>query len=127
MPHWPRPDKRIGDQAAKHTSVAKTSKAAPAARAAASARTVRLAPDLRIATARATFDALREAASARERRIVVDARLVEKADAAGLQAVLAGRTELSRAGKELAWSGCTPQLKVAAELLGLQHALELPQ
>lgn len=86
---------------------------------------MKLARELRIASARATFDALRQAAAGPERRVVVDARLVEKADAAGLQAVLAGRAEIVRAGKEAAWSGATPQLKAAAELLGLQQALGL--
>jgi anti-anti-sigma regulatory factor len=105
--------------------VAKTSKAATGAKAAASARTVKLARELRIASARATFDALRAAAAAAERKVVVDARQVEKADAAGLQAVLAGRAAILRAGKEVAWSGATPQLRAAAELLGLQQALDL--
>lgn len=105
--------------------MAKTSKAATGAKAAASARTVKLARELRIGSARATFDALREAAAAAERRVVVDARQVEKADAAGLQAVLAGRAQIVRAGKEVAWSGPTPQLKSAAELLGLEQVLGL--
>lgn len=123
-PHWPRLDKRTGDKP-QNRRVAKTSKATAAGRPAASTRTVKLGRDLRIATAHATFSVLRAAAAGAEQRVVVDARQVEKADAAGLQAVLAGRAEIVRAGKDLAWSEATPQLKAAAELLGLQQALGL--
>ena len=59
--------------------------------------------------------------------MLVDGGQVEKADAAGLQALLAGRMELGAAGKSIAWAGCTPQLRSAAELLGLAEALELPR
>lgn len=88
---------------------------------------MKLGRELRIATARATFDALCDAARSGERKIVIDAQQVEKADAAGLQAVLAGRAELVRAGKDVAWRGSTAQLKAAAELLGLEQALGLPR
>lgn len=87
---------------------------------------MKLGRDLRIGTAAATFRALRLAAQGTERRVVIDGGQVEKADAAGLQALLAGRREIAHAGKILAWSGCTPQLKSAAGLLGLVEALELP-
>lgn len=107
--------------------MAKTSKATAAGRPAASTRTVKLGRDLRIATAHATFGALRDAAAGADAKVVVDARQVEKADAAGLQAILAGRAELARAGKHVAWVGCTPQLVAAAELLGLDGALGLPR
>jgi anti-anti-sigma regulatory factor len=107
--------------------VAKTSKATAATKGATSARTVKLGRELRIAAARETFAALRDAARSGERTVVIDAHQVEKADAAGLQAVLAGRAELVRAGKDVAWRGPTAQMKAAAELLGLEQALGLPQ
>jgi anti-anti-sigma regulatory factor len=104
--------------------VAKTSKAG-AGKAGAEPRTVKLGRELRIATARATFLALSEAAKGAEGRVVLQAGQVEKADAAGLQAVLVGRSALLRAGKDVLWAGCTPQLRTAAELLGLEQALGL--
>jgi anti-anti-sigma regulatory factor len=70
---------------------------------------------------------LRKAAAAPEARCVLDARQVEKVDAAGLQALYAGRDLLARAGKTLGWAGCSPQLAAAAALLGLVDALELPK
>jgi anti-anti-sigma regulatory factor len=102
------------------TRVAKTSKAAEGG------KPVKLGRDLRIATAAATFRSLRDAAAGPDRKVVLDAGQVEKADAAGLQALLAGRLEIARAGKNLSWGACTPQLKSAASLLGLAEALELP-
>lgn len=104
-----------------HKQVAKTSKAA------APGRSIKLGRDLRIATASSTFQALREAAGGPDGKVVLDARLVEKADAAGLQALLAGRQALLQAGKSVAWTECTPHLKAAAGMLGLADALGLPQ
>jgi phospholipid transport system transporter-binding protein len=101
--------------------VAKTSKAAE------QGRPVKLGRDLRIASASATFQALRDAAGGADGKVVLDARLVEKADAAGLQALLAGRQALLQAGKSIAWTGCTPHLKAAAGMLGLAEALGLPE
>jgi anti-anti-sigma regulatory factor len=101
--------------------MAKTSKAASAV------RTVKVAHDLRIAAAAAAFGELRAAAKAREPRIVLDAREVEKVDAAGLQALLAGRRALEGAGKTVTWSGCSAQLKSAAGLLGLAQPLGIDQ
>ena len=100
--------------------MAKTSKAE-------AGRSIRLGPDLRIATASSTFQALRDAASGPGGKVVLDARQVEKADAAGLQALLAGRRALQEAGKSVAWTGCTPHLKAAAGMLGLAEALGLPE
>lgn len=88
---------------------------------------IRLGADLRIATASATYKSLRDAASAPHAQVVVDAKLVEKADAAGLQALLAGRMALEGAGKRVEWRGVTPQLRAAASLLGLVDALGLAQ
>jgi anti-anti-sigma regulatory factor len=100
--------------------VAKTSKASET-------RTIKLAGDLRIAGAAAAFGALRSAAEAAELRVALDARQVEKVDAAGLQALLAGRRVLGSAGKAMSWVGCSAQLAAAAGLLGLAEHLELPR
>jgi len=101
--------------------VAKTSKASAAA------KTIKIARDLRISGAAAVFGALRSAAEAAGSRVALDARHVEKVDAAGLQALLAGRRALGSAGKTVSWAGCSAQLKSAAVLLGLAESLELPQ
>jgi len=101
--------------------VAKTGKAAQGI------KTIKVASDLRIAAAAAAFEALRSAAAGAEKRIALDARQVEKVDAAGLQALLAGRRALERGGKTVSWAGCSAQLKAAAGLLGLTEALELAQ
>lgn len=90
-------------------------------------RTIKIAADLRVAGAAATFSALLEAAEAAESRIALDARQVEKVDAAGLQALLAGRRALTGAGKGVSWLGCSAQLIAAAGLLGLAESLELPR
>lgn len=103
-----------------HNKVAKTSKSE-------AGRSIKLGPDLRIATASTTFQALRDAAAGPGGKVVLDARQVEKADAAGLQALLAGRRALQEAGKSVAWTGCTPHLKAAAGMLGLAEALGLPE
>jgi anti-anti-sigma regulatory factor len=100
--------------------VAKTSKAAET-------KTIKLADDLRIAGAAAAFGALRGAAEGADKRIALDARQVEKVDAAGLQALLAGCQALGRAGKVVSWVGCSAQLAAAAALLGLTESLELPR
>ena len=100
--------------------VAKASKAS-------GAKTIKVARDLRIAGAAALFAALRSTAGESAIRVVLDASAVEKVDAAGLQALLAGRRALASAGKQLSWAGASPQLSAAADLLGLAEALELPR
>jgi anti-anti-sigma regulatory factor len=100
--------------------VAKTSKTSEAA------KTVKIARDLRIAGAAAAYAALRAAAAAPEGRVALDARQVEKVDAAGIQALLAGRRAIAGAGKRIVWEGCSAQLRSAVALLGLQEELELP-
>lgn len=100
--------------------VAKASKASEA-------KTIKVARDLRIAGASAVFSALRSAARESASRVTLDASAVEKVDAAGIQALLAGRRALASAGKQLSWAGASPQLSAAAELLGLAEALELPK
>ncbi len=87
---------------------------------------MKVARDLRIAGAAAAYAALLSAAGVPEARVVLDARQVDKVDAAGIQALLAGRNALVAAGKKPAWRGCSAQLKSAAGLLGLAQALELP-
>ena len=89
------------------------------------AKIVKLESDLRIAGAATAFAALSSAAGERHERVVLDARKVERVDAAGVQAVLAGRAVLSAAGKRLEWAGESAQLESAAELLGLREALGL--
>lgn len=101
--------------------MAKTSKASGGG------KTIKLGHDLRIASAVSAYGALRAAADGAEERVVLDGRQVEKVDAAGIQALLAGRRELARAGKAVSWSGCSAQLKSAAGLLGLAEALELAE
>lgn len=91
------------------------------------AKTIKVARDLRIAGATAMFAALRAAAADPGGRVALDASQVEKVDAAGIQALLAGRRALASAGKQLSWAGSSPQLAAAAELLGLAAALELPK
>jgi anti-anti-sigma regulatory factor len=101
--------------------VAKTNKASEGG------KTIKIGRDLRIASAVSAYGALRAASDGAEDRVMLDARQVEKVDAAGIQALLAGRRELLRAGKAVSWSGCSAQLKSAAGLLGLAKALELPE
>jgi anti-anti-sigma regulatory factor len=91
------------------------------------ARTIKIAPDLRIAGARAAYAVLRDAAGRPESRIALDGRQVEKVDAAGIQAILAGRRVLGAAGKKITWSGTSTQLETAAGLLGLAEALGLSE
>ncbi len=88
-------------------------------------KTIKVPADLRIASASATYSSLREAANGSPARVALDAGAVEKVDGAGIQALLAGRAEIARAGKQLSWSAASPQLKAAAELLGLARALGL--
>ena len=99
--------------------MAKTGKAAE------EVKTIKVAGDLRIAAAAATFDVLRKAAESADQSVALDGGDVEKVDAAGLQALLAGRQALVRAGKTVSWTGCSAQLKAAASLLGLAGPLEI--
>jgi len=96
-------------------------------KASAKARAVKLDADLRIGGATAVFEALRAAARKPEKSVALDGSEVEKVDAAGLQALLAGRHALTKAGKKVLWSGASAQLSAAATLLGLNDPLELPR
>lgn len=91
------------------------------------ARTIKIASDLRIAGARTTYVALRDAAGGTESRVALDGRQVEKVDAAGIQAIVAGRQALGAAGKKMTWVGASAPLKAAAGLLGLAEALGLSE
>ncbi len=82
--------------------------------------------DLRIGAASSVFASLRAAGQGKEPRVSLDGRQVEKVDAAGLQALLAGRRMLEAAGKNVSWTGCSPQLAAAAALLGLADPLGIP-
>src|SRR5204862_8134039 len=90
-------------------------------------RAIKLGEDLRIGAARAAFEALRGAAAKPEKQVALDAREVEKVDAAGLQALLAGRMALAKAGKAVTWAGVAAQLGAAAALLRLSESLGLPR
>ena len=100
--------------------MAKTSKAAEGV------KTVKIERDLRIGAASSIFASLRAAGQGKEARVSLDGRQVEKVDAAGLQALLAGRRLLEAAGKSVAWAGCSPQLVAGAGLLGLAGPLGIP-
>jgi len=97
------------------------------AKASGKVRAIKLGGDLRIGAAKDAFEALRGAAAKPEKQVALDARDVEKIDAAGLQALLAGRSALAKAGKAVSWTGVSPQLCAAAGLLGLSETLELPR
>jgi anti-anti-sigma regulatory factor len=101
--------------------MAKQGKASQAVKA------IKVAEDLRIAGAAAAYGVLQAAAAGTESRVLLDGRRVEKVDTAGLQALLAGRQALARAGKSVSWAGCSPQLKAAAELLGVADALGMAE
>jgi anti-anti-sigma regulatory factor len=90
------------------------------------AKPLKVGPDLRIGAARPLFESFRAAARAPGERVVVAAGEVEKADAAGVQALVAGALLLRQAGKKLSWDGCSAQLRSAADLLGVAGVLELP-
>jgi anti-anti-sigma regulatory factor len=90
------------------------------------AKTLKVGHDLRIAQARPLFEALGAASRAPSERIVLDASQVDKVDAAGVQALVAGTLVLRQAGKSLGWAGCSTHLRSAAELLGVARELELP-
>ena len=88
-------------------------------------KTIKVPVDLRITGAGAVFTSLRGAASGPSASVALDGSQVEKVDAAGIQALLAGRHALAQAGKQISWAGASPQLQAAAQLLGLASALEL--
>jgi anti-anti-sigma regulatory factor len=98
---------------------------ARASRSRAQARRVMLGEDLRIAGARAAFDALTTAAKD-ARALDIDGAAVARIDAAGLQALAAALARLGAAGVDCRWQAVSPVLDGAARLAGLGPALALP-
>lgn len=97
-----------------------------AAKQAGAAKPVKVGHDLRIAQARAIFQAFGVAARAPGGGVVVDAGEVDKADAAGVQTLVAATLLLRQSGKTVTWAGCSAHLRSAADLLGVAGVLELP-
>lgn len=97
-----------------------------AAKQAGAAKPLKVGHDLRIGEARALFEALDAASRLPGERIVLDAGHVDKADAAGVQALVAGTLLLRQAGKSVSWAGCSAHLRSAADLLGVAGVLEFP-
>ncbi|MBV8029926.1 MAG: STAS domain-containing protein [Betaproteobacteria bacterium] len=90
------------------------------------AKTLKLARDLRIASAASAYAMLKEATKSPATSVTLDGREVEKVDAAGLQAVLAGQRVLAAAGKSVSWAGVSASMRAAADLLGLSGAMGVP-
>lgn len=95
-----------------------------AAPAAPSEMTIALGGDLRIGRARDLYTALTESVVPGT-TVIVDGAEVAKVDAAGLQCVLAAAVHLRTAGVSWRWHNPSLALKSAAQLLGLDGALEL--
>jgi anti-anti-sigma regulatory factor len=85
------------------------------------ARRIALDEDLRIAGARAAFDAL----AAGKGDVEIDASRVARVDAAGLQALVAGIARVRAGGASCRWHEPSGALAAAASLAGLARALEL--
>jgi anti-anti-sigma regulatory factor len=83
---------------------------------------VSLGADLRIGRAREVHQALTQTKTA---TLIVDGEEVAKVDAAGLQSVLAALVHSRTAGVEWRWHNPSLALKSAAQLMGLDGALEL--
>jgi anti-anti-sigma regulatory factor len=86
--------------------------------------TVALGADLRIGRAREIHQALTQT-QAQGATLIVDGEGVAKVDAAGLQSVLAALVHSRTAGVAWRWHNPSLALKSAAQLLGLDGALEL--
>ena len=84
--------------------------------------TVSLGADLRIGRAREVHRALTQIQTA---TLIVDGGEVAKVDAAGLQSVLAALVHSRTAGVAWRWHNPSLALKSAAQLMGLDGALEL--
>jgi len=86
-------------------------------------RRVSLGDDLRIARAAEVASLLASASDADS--VEIEAAQVERVDAAGLQALVAGIARLRHAKVACRWSGVSPVLASSAALAGLAEALEL--
>jgi len=84
---------------------------------------IALGSDLRIGRARELYAALTQDKAGSS--VIIDGSEVAKVDAAGLQCVLAAHVHLRTAGAEWRWHNPSPALKSAAQLLGLDGALEI--
>jgi anti-anti-sigma regulatory factor len=82
-----------------------------------------LGDDLRIARATEIAGLLASASDAGS--VEIEAAQVERVDAAGLQALVAGIARLRKAKVACRWSGVSPALASSAALAGLAAALEL--
>jgi len=96
----------------------------PAASSAPGELIVPLGADLRIGRARDVYTALIQGAVPGT-VVIVEGAEVAKVDAAGLQCVLAAAVRLRTAGATWRWHNPSPALRSAAQLLGLDGALEL--
>jgi anti-anti-sigma regulatory factor len=85
---------------------------------------VPIGSDLRIGRARDLYATLIQGAVTGT-IVIIDAAEVAKVDAAGLQCVFAAAVHLRTAGATWRWHNPSPALKSAAQLLGLDGALEL--
>ena len=98
---------------------------ARAPRTKADSRRIALAEDLRIAGARAAYEAL-AAAGEGARSLEIDAAAVGRIDGAGVQALAVAIARLSAAGVKCRWGDVSPALAAAAGIAGLSKALALP-
>jgi len=90
----------------------------------AESRRISLGGDVRIARAAEVMKLLADARAAEA--IEIDGAEVERVDAAGLQALVAGLSRLRAAKVSCRWSAVSPALAASAELAGLDEALQLP-
>ena len=86
--------------------------------------TVVLGADLRIGGAREVYQALTQPVRSGA-TLVVQGEDVAKVDAAGVQSIVAALVYLRTAGTPWRWHNPSPALKSAAQLLGLDGALEI--
>jgi anti-anti-sigma regulatory factor len=88
-------------------------------------RRISLGSDLRIARAAEVTALLAGAAGATS--LEIDAAQVERVDAAGLQALVAGLGRIKAANIACRWGGVSPALASSAAVAGLDDVLELPR
>lgn len=88
------------------------------------ANEIKLPDELTIGAAESLQGLLSAALSSGE-EIIVDAGQVQRADAAGMQVLLACANEVAAAGQTLRWSGVSDPFLNAARLLGMREGLHL--
>jgi anti-anti-sigma regulatory factor len=122
----PKPGKKTAAGSGAEGAAPKRAKKAAAAEAQPAETKVSLGADLRIGRAREVHQALVETtAQTKTATLIVDGEEVAKVDAAGLQSVLAALVHSRTAGVEWRWHNPSLALKSAAQLMGLDGALEL--